>query len=65
MEIELLRAFSMSGNKPDYLSAYSDVQTSGTPVNARLDRHSNEMCSRMFLGCGWWSWKVINHMFLY
>lgn len=57
IEIEILRAFSMSGNRPDYLAAYSDVQTSGTQVNVHLDCHFNEMCSKMFLGCGWWTWK--------
>lgn len=45
----------MSDSKPNYLAAYSNIQTSDTQVNACLDCHSGGTCTKMFLCFGSWT----------
>jgi len=57
MKAEILRAFTLSGIKPDYLAVYSNIQTSGTQVNDCLDCCSRGTCTKKFLCFG--SWTII------
>lgn len=57
MKAEILRAFTMSANKPNNLAAYSNIQTSGTQVNACSDCCSSGTCTKIFLCFG--SWTIV------
>lgn len=55
MKAEILTAFTMSDNKPNYLATYSNNQTLGTQVNPYLDCCSSGTCTNMILRFGLWT----------